>query len=75
MPTLAFYFPTLALYYFVARINRDMREVLRRPAVRERSTLQGALAQEGSPESFATFLRAQTARWTKVAKESGARAE
>jgi hypothetical protein len=28
-----------------------------------------------SPDAFATFLRAELAKWSKVAKESGARAD
>jgi tripartite-type tricarboxylate transporter receptor subunit TctC len=44
--------------------------------VRERLLAVGVETQvSASPEAFSTFLRAELAKWSKVAKESGARAD
>ena len=46
---------------------------LRSPEVRERIAGFGFEPVGNSPEEFGEFVKADIARWAKVAKESGAR--
>ena len=59
----------------VARLNAEVNRVLTTPEVRERLAAEGGEALGGSPEQFASFLKAEHAKWGRVVKESGARAE
>ena len=43
------------------------------PDVRERLTSLGAEVVGSTPEQFAAFQKADTAKWAKVVKESGAK--
>jgi len=59
----------------VARLNSEVLKLLRLPDVRERMLSQGTEPAGTTPEQFAAYIRAETAKWAKVIKESGARAE
>jgi tripartite-type tricarboxylate transporter receptor subunit TctC len=59
----------------IAKLNAEVNRVLKTPEVRERLAAEGAEALGGSPERFASFLKAEHAKWGRVVKESGARAE
>src|SRR5258706_5034208 len=59
----------------VARLNTEVNRALKTPEVRERLASEGGEALGGSPEQFASFLRAEHAKWGRVVRESGARAE
>ena len=59
----------------VAKINADVVKALRAPDVRERMTSLGAEVVGSTPEQFAAFVKADTAKWAKVVKASGARIE
>jgi tripartite-type tricarboxylate transporter receptor subunit TctC len=59
----------------IARLNDEVNRVLRTPEVRERLASEGGEALGGSPEQFASFLKAEHAKWGRVVRESGARAE
>jgi len=52
-----------------------VNRVLRTPEVRERLASEGGEALGGSPEQFASFLKAEHAKWGRIVRESGARAE
>jgi len=43
--------------------------------VRERLASEGGEALGGSPEQFASFLEAEYAKWGRVVREFGVRAE
>jgi len=45
------------------------------PEIRNRLTLQGADPAGSTPEEFATYIHAETAKWATVVKASGAKAE
>jgi tripartite-type tricarboxylate transporter receptor subunit TctC len=49
--------------------------ILASPEVKSKLLESGIEATQGTPEQFATPIRAETARWVKVVKASGARAE
>jgi tripartite-type tricarboxylate transporter receptor subunit TctC len=52
----------------IRRINADVTAALRDPAVVARIEEAGMLADPQTPEQFATFLRAEIARWREVAR-------
>ena len=57
----------------VARLNAEILRILRLPEVRERFQAMGIEISGNSPEQFAAFMRAETAKWGKIVKESGAK--
>jgi tripartite-type tricarboxylate transporter receptor subunit TctC len=59
----------------VARIQRDVSRIVNQPDNRERLTSMGVDIIAGTPEEFAAYLRAEIARYTKVIKETGIKAE
>jgi tripartite-type tricarboxylate transporter receptor subunit TctC len=59
----------------VERLNRDIVAVLQMPDVRERLAALGAEVVGGTPRDFADYIAREIPKWTKVVKDSGARAE
>jgi tripartite-type tricarboxylate transporter receptor subunit TctC len=52
----------------IARINADVAAALAAPDVRSRLVALGMIVEPGSPAAFGQFLRAEIAKWGKVAK-------
>lgn len=59
----------------VVRLNREIVKILRLPDVRERLAAQGAEPAGNTPEEYAASLEADLARWAKVVKTAGIRAD
>ena len=59
----------------ITRLNREIVAILHLPEVMERLSSQGAEALGSTPEEFAAYIRSETAKWAKVVRESGAKAE
>lgn len=59
----------------VSRLHGEIVRVLHSPEVRERFAADGADPVGSTPEEFAAFLRAETAKWAKVAQQAGIRPE
>jgi tripartite-type tricarboxylate transporter receptor subunit TctC len=59
----------------VARINRDLIQVLGVPELRDRLASLGAEVAVGTPREFADYIARETPKWAAVVKNSGARAE
>jgi len=59
----------------VAKLHHDIVAVLRTPDVVERLSSQGAEPIGSTPQAFAAYIKAETAKWAKVIRESGAKAE
>jgi tripartite-type tricarboxylate transporter receptor subunit TctC len=55
----------------VARISADANKVLADPEVREKMLSMGAEPTGDTPEQFATFVREDQAKWSKLMKERG----
>jgi tripartite-type tricarboxylate transporter receptor subunit TctC len=59
----------------VARLHAALVNAAEAPDTKERLTAQGAEVTTNTPEQFAAFLRAEAAKWSKVIREAGIRAE
>jgi len=59
----------------VAKLNAALVKVLSQPEVKKQLAEQGAEPYSEKPEQFAAFIRAETAKWGKVVKASGARVD
>jgi len=57
------------------RMAAELARVLKQPDVQKRFDEQGVTAGDMTPAQLATFIKAETTKWTKVAKDSGAKAE
>ncbi|WP_198971557.1 Bug family tripartite tricarboxylate transporter substrate binding protein [Xylophilus sp. ASV27] len=56
----------------VNRIDAALVKVLANPEVKKKLSEQGAEPYAETPEQFAAFIKAETAKWASVVKESGA---
>ncbi len=59
----------------VARLNQEITAVLATPDFREQLMAAGADPSPNTPEQFAAYLKSEIAKWAKVIKLSGAKAE
>jgi tripartite-type tricarboxylate transporter receptor subunit TctC len=59
----------------IRQLASDIAEIIKQPDVRERITADGAEPIGSTPEAFAAFLKRETAKWGKVVRDSGAKAE
>jgi len=59
----------------VARLHGEIVRVLQAAEVKGRLSGDGADPVGSSPEEFAAFLRAETAKWAKVVKDAGIQPE
>ena len=59
----------------VARLNREIVAVLGASEVKEQLRVQGLDTLPSTPEQFATFIKVEIAKWAKVIKLSGAKAD
>jgi len=59
----------------VARLNQEITAVLATPDFREQLMAAGADPAPNTPEQFAAYLKSEIAKWAKVIKLSGAKAE
>ena len=59
----------------VARLNGEVAKWLATPEAKEKLASQGAIAAGQSSEDFVHHIAAETAKWQKVVKESGAKVD
>ncbi len=59
----------------VQRLNSEINRIVQLPDVREKLAALGADPMNGTPDQTAAFLRSEIAKWAKVVKASGTRAE
>lgn len=67
--------PTNTPRDIIDRLNRETVGILRLPQNRERLAAGGAEVVGSTPDAFATFYQAELAKWAKVVKEAGIKAE
>ena len=53
----------------VKQLNETLALVLKAPDLREKLSVEAIVPQVMSPEQFGAFIKADIARWTKLAKE------
>ena len=59
----------------VQKLNAEMVKALNSPEMKERMALQGMDPAPSTPAELAAFVKIETAKWAKAAKDSGATAE
>ncbi len=59
----------------VAALNREIAKGLAAPDIKTFFTGAGIEAASTTPQEFAAFIKSELAKWAKVVKESGARAD
>ena len=59
----------------VQKLNAESLRILAMPDVRERFLAQGVEPQGSTPEQFAEHIRSQMAKWSKVVRDAGVKAE
>jgi tripartite-type tricarboxylate transporter receptor subunit TctC len=59
----------------IAKINAEINAALATAELKERLATQGVEARGGKPEEFAAFLRTEIPKWSKVVRDSGAKAD
>ena len=55
----------------VAKINAQVVEIMKNPAMREALLNQGAEPMHSTPEELAAYMRSETVRWKKVIETAG----
>ena len=56
----------------LAKLNAAIVKLLAQPDVKKKINEQGAEVYSETPEQFAAFIQAESVKWGKVVKESGA---
>ena len=59
----------------IAKLNQTIAQVLSTPEMKQRYAAIGTTVLIGSPEDFANFIRAETAKWQRAIQASGIKAE
>jgi tripartite-type tricarboxylate transporter receptor subunit TctC len=59
----------------VAKLNAELNELLKQPEMRALLEKQGMNAEGGSPERFGALVRSEIARWARVVKAAGIKAD
>jgi tripartite-type tricarboxylate transporter receptor subunit TctC len=59
----------------VSRLHAEVVKTLRLPETRERLAGQGATTVGNTPDEFGAYIRSESAKWAKVLKASGVRAD
>ena len=59
----------------VARLNAEVNRAVQNPDLRARLAAGGSEPLGGTSEHYAAYIRSELARWTKVVREAGAKAD
>jgi tripartite-type tricarboxylate transporter receptor subunit TctC len=59
----------------VQKLNAEVTKILAMPDVRERFLAQGVEPVGSTPEEFGEHIKAQMAKWSKVVRDAGVKAE
>ena len=71
-PHFSFYAPLKTPRAIIERFNREVAKLMAEPAVRERFEAQGLeVAPPMTPDEFATYVRAESARYARLVPEIG----
>jgi tripartite-type tricarboxylate transporter receptor subunit TctC len=53
------------------KLNHEINEILKNPAMRDRLAQEGIEAVGGTPDAFAAHLKEELTQWGRIAKEAG----
>lgn len=67
--------PAGTLRETTAKLNDEIVKILRQPDTKERLLAQGFDPIGSTPEEFAAYMKSETAKWAKVVKAAGAKAD
>jgi tripartite-type tricarboxylate transporter receptor subunit TctC len=59
----------------VDKLNAEVVRILKVPEMRDKLIQQGADPVASTPDEFTAYIRAETAKWARVVRISGAKAE
>jgi tripartite-type tricarboxylate transporter receptor subunit TctC len=59
----------------VRRLNAEVMKIMQSPEIAGRMAQQGERFTPNTPEDFARFIRAEVAKWEKVVRDAGLKAE
>jgi tripartite-type tricarboxylate transporter receptor subunit TctC len=59
----------------ISKLNAEINKAVQNPDLRQRLATLGAEPLGGTSEQYAEYIRTELLRWTKVVKDSGARAD
>jgi len=59
----------------VTRLNNEIVRIVRQPDLRDRLAAEGSVVVADTSEEFTVFVRSEIARWGRVVKQAGIRAE
>ena len=59
----------------VLKINTDLRAIVATPEMRDQLASQGLIPNTNTPEQFAKMVRDDHARWAKVVRDAGIKAD
>lgn len=59
----------------VAKLNADVLKAINSPELKKTFNEQGFVAQAGTPEQFADYIKRDAAKFSKLVKKSGIKAD
>ncbi|WP_260502079.1 tripartite tricarboxylate transporter substrate-binding protein [Aquabacterium sp. J223] len=59
----------------IAKLSAETARVMASPELKERFAALGMEPRSSTPEQFASHIHSETAKWAKVVRDSGAKAE
>ncbi|MBI2292452.1 MAG: tripartite tricarboxylate transporter substrate binding protein [Betaproteobacteria bacterium] len=59
----------------MARLHKEVVAILRSPEIKQRFHNDAVQGVAGSPEEFSTFIKTETVKWAKVARDAGIQPE
>ena len=70
-----FFLPPKSSPALVNKLSEDMNRILNMPDIKARLSSIGAEPAPSTPQAFAKFVKEETSKWAKVAKDSGAKVD
>jgi len=67
--------PTGVPANIIARLNKELGEIMRVPELREKLLTEGAEPLTNTPQQFAAYIRSEIEKWTGVVKLAGIAAQ